>query len=193
MKKLILMRHAAHAELGHVLSGRSQIPLNDRGRAQAAQLPALLSDMPICSLHSSPRCRALQTAAPLARARGLPVEFSPALDEIDFGEFTGKSFLSLQNDPDWLHWNAWRSDARCPGGETMREAADRATAYIDSLEPASFTALVVTHCDIIRALVSIARGSGISGLFDLDCEPASWSSLDVTEPLWRVLSTDAAC
>jgi len=188
LKKLILLRHASHAELGRALSGRSEIALDERGRAQARVLCWSLAAMPLASLHSSPRRRALETIAPLANTRSLPVHSAPALDEIAFGRFTGKSFHSLDADLDWHVWNAQRGTARCPGGETMAEAAARAVDYVESLDSAAFPALMVTHCDIIRAIVGITLRTGFDRLFDLACDPASWTVLDVSGSAWRLLA-----
>lgn len=179
MKIVILARHGTHAEVGHVLSGRSEIALSPHGHAEAVALAEALDSTPIASLHTSPRRRARETATPLATRRGLAVEIAPALDEIDFGVFTGRSFAELDGDPDWFRWNAERATARCPGGETMAEACARATSYLTNLAPDRFPALCVTHCDIIRGLVARQLGLGLDRLFGLECDPASRTTLDL--------------
>ena len=75
------------------------------------------------ALFSSPRQRTQETAAPIAATLGLPVQTVAALDEIDFGTFTGRNFADLDGDPDWHRWNAERGSVRCPEGETMVEAS----------------------------------------------------------------------
>ncbi|MDF2638647.1 MAG: hypothetical protein K0R64_1631 [Novosphingobium lindaniclasticum] len=192
MKTLILVRHGHHAEIGRVLSGRSEIGLDAQGLAQARSLAAALSAVRLASLHSSPQRRALETVAPLARQVDLPVTADAALDEIDFGSFTGKPFESLDNDPEWHCWNAQRSAARCPGGETMTEAAERAIAYVEGLEAPAFPALLVTHCDIIRALAALTLGRSLDALLELPCEPASRTTFDVANGHWRLLALNEA-
>jgi ribonuclease H / adenosylcobalamin/alpha-ribazole phosphatase len=177
MRLVHLVRHATHDEVGRVLSGRSEIALNATGRAQAASLALSSEGTAIASIHSSPRRRAMQTAQPLADARGLQVQVAPALDEIDFGAFTGRGFATLDEDPDWYRWNAERATARCPGGETMGEAIERAVRYLYAIPPASTPALCVTHCDIIRGVVADLMGMPLDRVFSLDCEPASWTTL----------------
>jgi ribonuclease H / adenosylcobalamin/alpha-ribazole phosphatase len=173
-----LVRHGSHAELGRALSGRSEIALNPQGLAEADRLADRLARTPIASLHTSPRRRARQTVAPLARAMGAPVQVTAALDEIDFGRFTGQSFATLDGDPDWFRWNAERATARCPEGETMAEAVARAAGYLDALPDTAFPALCVTHCDVIRGLVADRLGMGLARLFALDCDPASCTTLE---------------
>jgi len=172
-----LVRHGAHAELGHVLSGRSDIPLDERGHAQAGALADSAGPGLLASIHSSPRRRALQTAAPLGRALRLPVHTADALDEVDFGAFTGRPFASLEHDPEWQRWNHARAKARCPGGETMAEVVARATAFLFSLDEAQSPAACFTHCDVIRSVVAHLLGMPTSHLFMLDCDPASVTTL----------------
>ena len=63
MKTILLARHATHAEVGQVLSGRSEIALSDAGRAEAADLAAMLAKAPVTAIYSSPRRRTQETAA----------------------------------------------------------------------------------------------------------------------------------
>jgi broad specificity phosphatase PhoE len=172
-----LVRHGDHDEVGRVLSGRSTIALNAGGRAQAAALASWVAGEGVMSIHASPRLRAAETAAPIAERLALPVVEAPALDEIDFGAFTGRSFAELGGDPDWRQWNAVRDAARCPGGETMGEAVARARGYLWSLAADRQPALCVTHCDIIRGLVADLLGIGFDRMFMLDCDPGSVTTL----------------
>jgi len=188
VRTVILVRHGTHAEVGHTLSGRSDIELSAAGRAEAQALVAALDGIALASLHSSPRRRAAETAAPIGDRRGLDVRFAPALDEIDFGAFTGRSFAALDTDPAWFLWNAERGTARCPGGETMGEATGRAAAYLAGLDADAFPALCVTHCDIIRGLVARGLGLGAEQLFAFECDPASRTTLDLSSGAFRIVA-----
>jgi probable phosphoglycerate mutase len=176
---VILARHGSHDEVGKVLSGRSDIGLNAEGRTEAEALARVLEGAAIASLHSSPRRRARETVAPLAERCGLTVRLAPALDEIDFGAFTGLAFERLDDDPDWRRWNAQRDTARCPSGETMDEASGRAEKYIAALPPCDFPAVCVTHCDIIRGLVARHLGLSLDRLFALGFDPGSRTTLQL--------------
>ena len=188
MRLVILVRHCAHDEIGKVLSGRSEIGLNAAGRAQAEALACALGSATIASLHCSPRRRARETIAPLAERRGLALHVAAAFDEIDFGRFKGRDFANLQDDPDWHCWNARRGTARCPGGETMAEASARAEAYIAALAPRDFPALCVTHCDVIRGFVAHQLGLGFERLFAFDCDPASRTTLELSQGAVRLVA-----
>ena len=187
MHRVILARHGTHAEVGVVLSGRSDIGLTTRGHAEAAALADALGEAGLASLHTSPRRRARETIAPLAARTGCAARIAPALDEIDFGRLAGRSFADLDRDADWQHWNARREIARCPGGETMAEAIRRAAGYLYGLATEDFPALCVTHCDIIRGLVADRLGLGMAALFAFDCDPASFTTLDLGDSAARIV------
>jgi probable phosphoglycerate mutase len=191
MKRLIhLVRHGSHAEVGHMLSGRSEIGLSDLGQAQAVALAACHDIDRIASIHSSPRRRARETAAPIAARTKLPVLIADALDEIDFGSFAGLPFDALTDARDWQAWNAERATARCPGGETMGEAVDRAWSYLAALPEAQTPALCVSHCDIIRGVVASVLGLDFGRIFALDCDPASITTLILDGSEARLIGLD---
>ena len=185
------MRHGQHDEVGRVLSGRSGIALNAAGRAQAEALAGWFENARPASLHSSPRRRAIDTAMPLAGQLGLAIARAPGLDEIDFGEFAGRSFAALEADPAWQRWNGDRMSARCPGGETMAEAAARAWAYLRTIEAAQTPAVCVTHCDVIRALVAQLLGLGFNAMFSFDCDPASITTIELDDGWARLVTLNA--
>lgn len=172
-----LARHGSHAEVGHVLSGRSEIGLSPRGRAEAAWLAERLERADLAAIHSSPRRRARETAEIVAERHGLAVEVSDALDEIDFGGWTGRSFAALADDPRWHAWNARRSGTTPPRGEAMADATARARAFVDGLDREERAILCVSHCDVIRGLVAYYLGLDPDRLLQFDCDPASLTTL----------------
>lgn len=183
-----LARHGTHAEVGHVLSGRSEIGLSLRGQEEADALARQLAALPLRSIHSSPRTRTQETAAAVAERTGLPVRIAPALDEIDFGAFTGRAFAALDEDADWRRWNAERATARCPGGETMAEATARAAACLDGIAQEDAPAVCVTHCDIIRGLVAHLLGFDYGRMFAFDCDPGSLTTFARNTDGWRLVA-----
>ena len=79
-RTILLVRHAAHDELGMVLSGRSDIPLNADGRRQAAKLSERLAAVPLTEVSTSPRRRARETAVFVANLHGLEPNVVEGLD-----------------------------------------------------------------------------------------------------------------
>lgn len=178
---ILLIRHAVHADYGVRLSGRSEAPLSADGLRQAERLGARLGERGVTSVQSSPRRRAQETASAIARHCRVAVEGRDGLDEIDFGGWTEKSFVALEQDPGWRAWNTVRGTARAPGGESQREAASRAVSHIEEQAALSGgeTLAMVTHCDVIRGVVCHYLGLSFDNLLRFDIDAASVSTLVV--------------
>lgn len=179
-----LMRHGSHADVGRRLTGRGPDGgLTNAGTVEVMATADRLAALPPTGIFASPRRRTMETAALVGDRFGLPVVESGALDEIDFGEWTGRDFDELEDDPRWHEWNDRRTTARCPGGESQREAQIRALAFAFEAFAASDRPLLVTHCDIVRSLVCWAERRSLDDIHAVSCEPASLTRLDlITEP-----------
>lgn len=176
-----LVRHGAHDELGRVLSGRvSDIGLNDAGRREVEALAAALRGRDLARVETSPRRRARQTAAILGDTLGLQVTVAPALDEVDFGDWAGRSFADLGTDPAWHRWNAARATAPTPGGVTMAAAVARAAAHLDALGAGGASVLCVSHCDTIRGVIARYLGLSLDNIlrFEVDTASICWLKPD---------------
>lgn len=188
---ILLIRHAAHAHLGHILSGRTAGgSLTAEGVLQARHIARHLADQPIAEVHSSPVLRAQETAGEIAAAQGLDLSSEPALDEVDFGEWTGKRFDELARDPAWQSWNDNRAQARAPEGETMLEVQQRIERHFKETAerlPGGIVAMV-SHCDTIRAAIAGILGLSLDHLLRFDIAPASVSRIEVGDWGARVLS-----
>lgn len=189
--QLYLLRHAIHADFGLRLTGRTTgVPLTPEGERQAAALARSLASEILTEIHTSPRERARSTAEAVAQASGAPVRVVDALDEIDFGEWTGAGFAALDGQPAWDTWNTCRSSARIPGGETMDEAADRIARHVNGLVAARTGGRIalVTHCDMIRAFVARVLGLSLDNILRFEIGPASVSRLEAGPWGARLLS-----
>jgi probable phosphoglycerate mutase len=184
MCRILLVRHADHPLAATTLVGRDDdnaVHLSERGQQQAAQLAQLSADEPIDCLQSSPRLRCIETAEALAAEFDLPLMVEPALDEIDFGAWTGIQFAQLEHDPKWYAWNMHRARTRPPGGETIAEARMRILQHMESmsLRYPSRTIVMVTHAEIIRAVRLHRAGLGADAWRNVDVPLASITTLDL--------------
>jgi hypothetical protein len=82
-----------------------------------ARMAVLLAGLPIEAIYSGPLERVRETATALGDRLRRPVEVARGLDELDFGDWTGRSLDSLEPEPLWQAFNAARGDTRIPGGE----------------------------------------------------------------------------
>lgn len=179
---ILLVRHARHGDVDQRLTGRGgDVPLTAAGRTEAEVLAGQVPTLGASAIHASPQRRARETAEIVGRGLGLPVAVEARLDEVDFGEWTGRSFADLDRDPAWADWNTARGSARPPGGESMGEAQARAVACVGALAAANpgRTLLLVSHADIIRAVVAHVIGLPLDRLLALDIDPASVTTLHV--------------
>lgn len=181
MTTFLLVRHAAHDWLGRGLAGRlGNVSLNAQGWLQAEALVGRLDGRPIHAIYSSPQPRTTQTVAALAGRRRLKVQVMPAFDEIDFGDWTGRDFASLEGDPQWRDWNEHRGSALVPGGEAFAQVQQRAVQGIEQLRQRhpERTVLVVSHADVIKAIAATALGMSLDLLERFEIAPASLSVLE---------------
>jgi probable phosphomutase (TIGR03848 family) len=187
--RLLLVRHAMCDPVGKSLAGRAPgVCLNDEGRAEAAALARFLGAMPVAAVYSSPLERARETATAIAEVHAVDVREEPALNEIDFGAWTGRSLEELAPLEDWREWNEHRSTARIPQGESMVEVQQRACAAIEAIRwrHPQRTVVVVTHADVAKSLIAGYLGLSLDNLALLEIAPASVSTIDVEEDWVRV-------
>jgi ribonuclease H / adenosylcobalamin/alpha-ribazole phosphatase len=190
---ILLIRHAAHADLGQVLSGRTAgKPLSTKGEAQARDLSAALAQTTLAAVYSSPVLRACQTAEAVAQGCGTLMHVVEELNEVDFGSWSGERFDRLAGDPQWAQWNDRRATARPPGGESMEEVQQRAWRFIErTAEAAAGQAVaMISHCDVIRAVIARVLGLSLDNLLRFEVSPASVSRLEVGSWGARVTSVN---
>lgn len=181
--RLVLVRHALHDWIGRGVAGRMPgVALNAKGRAQAEALAVALPLDQIEALYSSPQQRAQETAAFIATRLKLDVRAAPEFDEIDFGEWTGRSFSELDAGvPGWGDWVERRASAKTPGGETFAQVRDRVVAGAQRLqrEHPSGTVVVVSHGDPIKALIATHLSMSLDELESFEVACASLSVIEL--------------
>ncbi len=156
--RLILVRHGetAHHRAG-LRVGRADVPLNERGLAQARALATSFARPPV-AIYASPLQRARETAAAIATATGIDVQVVPELVEMDVGEMArlSKAELRLRYPEFAAQWRSeGAADARVPGGETLREVQERAWRAVEQIQVAhpAGEVVAVTHDFVIRTIV----------------------------------------
>lgn len=178
-----LVRHGEHDLSPGLLAGRTPgVALSERGIAQARRTAERLARAGgIAAVYASPLERTARTAGILGKRLGLAVETVDSLAEIDFGDWTGRSFAELDEREDWRRWNHFRSGTRPLGGETMAEVLARALGFIEDLIRGGpkGSAVLVSHCDVIRAVLAHYLGMPQDLLLRLEVAPASVSTVEI--------------
>jgi 2,3-bisphosphoglycerate-dependent phosphoglycerate mutase len=151
------------------IQGRRDTPLNDTGRAQAAELAELLAGEKIASLYTSALSRARETAEIVGRRIGLEARVDERLGEGYRGELEGLLWRDVAaDDPDlYAAWRAAGDTFRFPGGESLLEHQQRTLAALADVEAAGeLPALVVCHGGTIRVALCHADARGLDGFHD---------------------------
>jgi len=181
---LLLVRHADHDWVGRGFAGRlPEVSLNAQGRLQAQELVRRLRGQRVDALYCSPQPRIRQTAQPLAAERKLAIRTEAAFDEIDLGDWTGRSFDEVRDQEAWRHWLQRRSSARPPGGEAFADVARRANEGLRMLcarHPGQ-QVLLVSHGDVLKAMIATVLGLSLDNLECFDLAPASVSVVAMGE------------
>ncbi|MDQ3286803.1 MAG: histidine phosphatase family protein [Pseudomonadota bacterium] len=191
MTTFFLIRHGTIDSSGKALAGRmAGVHLNERGRQQAEALARKLATSGIDAIYSSPLERAVETAGPLARALGLELALEQSLVEIDFGDWTNRSFVELSADSGFQRFNKFRSMAPVPGGEFMLQAQARMVIGLDELRRRHphATVAVVSHGDPIRAAVAWYAGIPLDLFQRIEISLASVSVVEIDDDAIRILS-----
>jgi broad specificity phosphatase PhoE len=173
--ELLLVRHGSVREGEHRLWGRTPVGLSDSGRQQAAMLSHELKDVSFEALYTSPRDRALETAAAIVAPHGFDAVIDHAFDELDFGDWTGLTFSALERDCRWRQFNEARASAAIPGGEAISAFTARVRRGVTSLarRHARGTVGIVTHAEVIRSMLLDVLGWPVSDWARLPIETGS--------------------
>ena len=177
----LLVRHGLTPTTGKVLPGRAAgLHLAEAGQAQAsaaAERIAALSH--VDAVYASPLERARETAAPIAKAKGLRVRIDKGLLECDFGQWTGEELKKLMKLPEWGTVIRAPSTFRFPGGESFNEMQVRIVSAIDRLRAAHKGGVVVcvSHADPIKAAVAHAMGTHIDLFQRIVISPCSVTAI----------------
>ncbi len=180
MATILLIRHGETDwnRTGQIM-GDHPVPLNQAGRHQAQRVATLLHSRSITALYCSPVERATETARYIGEAMGLPVTIARGLTEIGVGEWQGRFWKDLGDDPMRAQYYARPDEARPPGGETLREVQRRAIAVLDEVRNPRGPVAVVSHADVIRTIIAHFLGWSLTSLRHVRIDHASITGLEI--------------
>lgn len=161
MTTILLARHGeTDWNRENRFQGHADPPLNETGRAQAAELAAALADEPLAAIYSSPLRRAFETAQIVGAPHGLEPVAVEALREVDVGSWQGLTRVEIEERfPErfarWLDYEQGWED-----GESYDEMGRRVIAGLLELAAAhdGERILAVSHGGPVRAAYALADG-----------------------------------
>jgi broad specificity phosphatase PhoE len=168
LPKLYLARHGDTAWTdSHQHTGRTDLPLNERGKVHARQLGERLRRFSFGQVFTSPLERASKTCE--LAGFGAAVAVDHDLIEWDYGRFEGKRTGDVWKERPG--WELYRDG--CPGGESPADVAGRADRFIARIHDIAGDVLAFSSGHIIRMIA--ARWLSLppaAGRFFF-CDPAS--------------------
>jgi len=192
---VILVRHGQTPSTGKVLPGRAAgLHLADVGAEQAERAAVRIGELDrVDAVYTSPLERARETAAPIARVRGLRPVVERGLQECDFGEWTGAELAKLMKLPEWGTVQRAPSTFTFPSGESFSAMQHRIVSTIDRLRRAhpGGTIVCVSHADPIKAAVAHALGTHLDLFQRIVISPCAISVLAFTSGGPAVLAVNS--
>ncbi len=156
MGELILVRHGeTEWSAAGKHTGRTDVPLTEKGEAAAAALAPALARRPIRTAVTSPARRAARTA----ELAGFPdAAEDPDLQEWDYGGYDGLTTEQIRaRRPGWYLWR----DGVIPGdaahpGETLDQVGARADAVLARVTPLldQGDVALIAHSHLLRVLIA---------------------------------------
>lgn len=147
--QLWLIRHGeTEWSLSGAHTGRTDLPLTDRGRQRARSLGEFLNGRPFATVLVSPLQRARETCKLAGYGDGAIIDEN--LCEWDYGDYEGRSTNEIQKDRPG--WNLWRDGV--PNGETVEQVAARARRVIDHALQVNGDAALFAHGHVLRILAT---------------------------------------
>lgn len=167
-----LVRHGETAwSISGKHTGRTDVPLTEKGRCQAATLARYFAARPFAMVLTSPLSRAVETCRLAGYAA--TAELNADLMEWDYGVYEGRTTAEIrQEQPDWSVW-----DSSLPQGESLQQVSERAQRIIDRALQASGETLLFAHAHFLRILAARWIGCAAATARHLKLDTASISRL----------------
>ena len=175
MTRIIMIRHGQSvANFEHRFAGHSDFDLTDLGRQQAScAAPYLRSigEKPDV-IYSSDLKRAHNTALPIAKEFGLPINDTEGLREIFAGSWEAMEVEKIY-EKYCDAFTTWRTDianARCTDGESVAELYERIVAFVckTAAENDGKTVVMASHATPVRAIDCFSHGWGAERIGDVE-------------------------
>ena len=192
--RIVLVRHGEPEEcIRGRCYGRLDVGLSAEGREQVRRTRRFLAGVPLMTVYSSPKRRALESACLLV-AHPAHVTVDERLGEIDFGIFEGLTFADIARrfPQKYEEWMNHPTDVAFPGGETFLAMVTRVRGALNDLRRLhrGQTIAVVSHGGVNRIALATALDLDLSRIFRLDQTYACVNVIDYfqDEPVVRLVN-----
>lgn len=159
---IIARHHESEWNKAGLWTGTRDVHLTQYGFAKSNEMGLLLKDTPIDNAYASMQVRAIETLSCMLytlKLYSVPSEYVHALDERDYGDYTGKNKWEMEKLIGEEAFESMRRDwdYPVPRGETLKMVYERVVpfyrAVVLPLLAAGRTVLIVSHGNALRALM----------------------------------------
>lgn len=182
MPVALLVRHGrTPANAQGLLAGWTPgVHLDDTGVAQAASVAGRLASLRLNAVVASPLERTVQTAeAIVERQRSVAtIDLDDRVGECRYGDWTNQRLADLAKQPLWRTVQERPSAVTFPEGESLPGMQARALAAVHDWNARlgdRATYAIVSHGDVIKAIVADALGMHLDQFQRIVIDPASVS------------------
>jgi len=162
--RLLLVRHGeSEWNKAHLFTGKQDVHLSQAGFKMSEALGALVRDIEIHKVFASMQARSIETEVcmmgGLRHCTSETIRYSSALNERDYGDYTGTSKIEAENKLGKEESNALRRDwdYPVPNGETLKMVYERAVAFMKQeilpILNVGENVLVVSHGNTLRSFM----------------------------------------
>ena len=183
--EVVLIRHAhSTANLKGILAGRNnRVGLSPRGKREALAIADRLSGVHFDAIYSSPLKRCLDTISPFISERPpyteTKVNLVEDLIEMEYGQWSGKPLRQLSKNVLWKSIQNRPSTVRFPNGESFMEMSTRANQAVLRAADGRNRIAIVSHGDVIKAIVAFHLGMSLDTFQRISVDPASVTILRI--------------
>lgn len=177
MVTLLLVRHGfSVGNKTNTFTGHLDIPLCDLGIKQAELVSDyILKNYKVDGIYSSPMSRAVDTVKKISDKLNLPINLNKDLIEIHGGDWEGMNFKDMEEKypEEFKSWTDNKGLVRCPNGESMKDAGDRAYKALVEIcnSNPDKTLVIASHGGVLRTLRCYFSGLGIESFNDVPWAP----------------------
>lgn len=134
------------------MQGRSDIPLNEKGRQQARDARKRIGNVRFDAVYASPLDRAIETGSIIGNVPRDEIIIDKRLIEADFGKYEAHHYYAL-GPAMTLYWAVPWVFRRPDTVESLDSMRDRSASFLKELESKDYdNVLIACHGGIMRAL-----------------------------------------
>lgn len=176
-----------------IYQGWTDIELSEEGKQQAKLLGERFRHIELDAIYVSPLKRAIATAEPVAKVKGIPVILDEHFKEINFGEWEGSSVPQLTEKYGEPFSNFFEDPFAhpFPGEGSFENVKNRSIAGFEGLlqKHKGQTVGIVSHGGLLRVLIMTLMGMDTSFYRKTWLNNTSITTIDIMENGKRILLT----